>query len=118
MKIQLKGRGIPRNAQGDPKFNHLSSAQYEIMRHYNVEPDNPPGILDIFTTDEVVELVNRAIYQLEYQHTAHKRRGQEQRDREKKIKEKVKQLYHVSWMKATPEQIQRATEEVGKETEG
>lgn len=97
MKIQLKGRAIPRNEGGDPCFKNL-----DLM-------------LDVFTPEEVVELVNRALYQLEYQHHAHKVRGQAQRDREKKVKDKVKQLFHVSWMKATPEQIQRATEEVEKE---
>lgn len=106
MKIQLKGRAIPRNEGGDPAFKML------LEQHGGPQT---PGVLDVFTAAEVIELVNRALYQLEYQHHAHKVRGQAQRDREKRVKDKVKQLFHVSWMKATPEQIQRATEEVEKE---
>lgn len=108
MKVQLKGRAIPRNEGGDPAFEGLGvmAGKYTTM---------PTDVLSVFTPQEVVELVNRALYQLEYQHHAHKVRGQAQRDREKRVKDKVKQLFHVSWMKATPEQIQRATEEVEKE---
>lgn len=104
MKIQLKGREIPRSAGGDPAFIALGR-----------EPDAiPPTVRNVFTDEEVVELVNRALYQLEYQHNAHKVRGQRQRDRERAIKQKVKELFHVSWMKATPEQIERAKKEVEK----
>lgn len=114
MKIQLKGRAIPRNEGGDPAFRWLERKDTpQDMTEY--ERDNWRSVLEVFTKEEVVELVNRALYQLEYQHHAHKVRGQAQRDREKRVKDKVKQLFHVSWMKATPEQIQRATEEVEKE---
>lgn len=124
MKIQLKGRAIPRNEGGDPAFETLADVdnvfttvltiwQKEDYKRASAAPK--PPLLEVFTPEEVVELVNRALYQLEYQHHAHKVRGQAQRDREKRVKDKVKQLFHVSWMKATPEQIQRATEEVEKE---
>ena len=103
MKIQLKGKAIPRNAAGDPHFTILGN---DLVAH--------GGVMDVFQSDEIVELVNRALYQLEYQHNAHRVRGQRMRDREKAIREKVKELFHVSWMKATPEQIAKAREEVEK----
>lgn len=106
MKIQLKGRAIPRNEQGDPCFRELGVWKEGLQSNVAIAP--------VFTEQEVVELVNRALYQLEYQHNAHKQRGQRERDREKKIREKVKELYHVSWLKATNEQIQKAKEEVEK----
>lgn len=104
MKIQLKGRSIPRNEGGDPAFVRMQGGSFPV--------------LSVFTEEEVVELVNRAIYQLEYQHASHKRRGQEQRDKEKAVREKVKQMFKTSWMKATVEQIRKATEEVDREKGG
>jgi len=108
MKIQLKGRAIPRNAQGDPAFTRLQQDDTWDPQ------DGPIPVMNVFTPQEVVELVNRALYQLEYQHNAHKVRGQRLRDRERLIREKVKELFHVSWMKATPEQVAKAREEVEK----
>lgn len=95
MKIQLKGRAIPR-VNGDPKFVTLT------------------GLQAVFKDEEIVELVNRSLYQLEYQHTAHRVRGQRLRDAERKVKLKVKEMFHISWMKATEEQIRKAREEVEK----
>ena len=115
MKIQLKGRAIPRNEQGDPSFNGLGLSQEDYDFSYK-EYATHNDVLTLFTVQEVVELVNRALYQLEYQHNAHKVRGQRQRDAEKELREMVKVMYHVSWMKATPEQIQKAKEQVEKET--
>jgi hypothetical protein len=108
MKIQLKGRAIPR-VDGDPKFVHLNADD---------GPEDFNSVMTVFTAKEVVELVNRALYQLEYQHNAHRVRGQRERDREKAIKQKVKELFHVSWMKATEEQVKRAREEVEREKGG
>lgn len=113
MKIQLKGREIPRNDKGDPHFTTLGVTQEEWDFTYKEYAVN--GVLTVFTVGEVVELVNRALYQLEYQHESHRVRGQEQRDREKRVREKVRELYHISWLKATPEQVKRATEEVERE---
>lgn len=96
MKIQLKGRAIPRRGDGDPSFATLT------------------GVQSVFKDEEIVELVNRALYQLEYQKAAHRERGRRVRDKEKLIKQKVKELFHVSWMKATEEQVRKAREEVEK----
>jgi hypothetical protein len=108
MKIQLKGRAIPRNASGDPAFRFLEETDEDAASY------NGPTVLNVFTEQEVVELVNRALYQLEYQHEAHKTRGKRVREEERAIRLKVKELFHVSWMKATPEQVKRAREEVEK----
>lgn len=108
MKIQLSGRAIPRNEKGDPAFERL---QWDP----GMEPRRdtaPQDVLEVFTRAEVVELVNRAIYQLEYQHTAHKVRGQRVRDAERLLRHKVKEMFHISWLKATPQQIQEAKNEI------
>lgn len=102
MKIVLSGREIPRKENGDPNFKFLHEAYEQRC------------VLDVFTEPEVVELVNRAIYQLEYQHQAHRVRGQRVRDQEKLIREAVKRLFHISWLKATPGQIAEARKEVEK----
>lgn len=109
MKIQLKGRAVPRNEAGDPAFESLAK-----RRHLFTDPCpmNELAVLDVFSEEEVTELVNRALYQLEYQHEAHKVRGKRVRERERTLRLKVKELFHVSWMKATPEQVAKAREEL------
>lgn len=119
MKIQLKGRAIPRRG-GDPAFKILQcEGTPETSTIAQKEGDLDAGVfkavLDVFTPEEVVELVNRALYQLEYQHNAHRVRGQRQRDAERLLKQKVKELFHVSWMKATTEQVHKAKEALEKE---
>lgn len=110
MKIQLKGREIPRNEAGDPAFVELGVWKDSVDKGIQAKD----CVLQVFTPQEVVALVNRALYQLEYQHTAHKERGKRVRAEEKAIRLKVKELFHVSWMKATPEQIEKAKREVEK----
>jgi hypothetical protein len=112
MKIELKTRAIPRDTEGDPCFRYLNDAHMTALPQPNTA--GAFHVLGVFSMDEVVELVNRALYQLEYQHQAHKIRGKRIREQERAIRLKVKELFHVSWMKATPEQIKRAREEVGK----
>lgn len=92
LTIQLKGRNLPRNTQGDPDFTLLSD------------------VLGVFTEAEVVTLVNRALYQLEYQHNAHKTRAQRLRDRERPLKLLVRRMFNVPWSKATDTQIQQAAQ--------
>jgi hypothetical protein len=79
MEIKLAGRVMPRGNGGDVKFTHLLSGKLE----------GRDGILDVFTPQEVVELVNRAIYQLEYQAASHRKRGQAERARMKLLKEQL-----------------------------
>jgi hypothetical protein len=72
MEIKLAGREIPRNEKGDPKFESLSH------------------VTQTFRESEIVELVNRALYQIEYQREAHRKRGQKERDVAKAVKAELK----------------------------
>jgi hypothetical protein len=80
MEIKLKGREIPRNANGDAHFEVNIDSQYDPLAN----------VMKVFSPEEVVELVNRALYQLEYQRESHRKRGQAERDRHKALKEALK----------------------------
>src|ERR1700751_5512469 len=82
IEIKLAGREMPRNANGDVRF----SALYGADQH---DWDHSRPVMEVFSKDEVVELVNRAIYQLEYQAAAHRKRGQAERARMKALKEEL-----------------------------
>ena len=90
MKVQLKGRDVPRNTMGDPAFENLEQ------------------VMGVFTGPEVVELINRCLYQLEYQARSHQKRNAEQREFERPVKELLKELYPgTSFAKATADQLAR-----------
>lgn len=104
--VSLLNRTIPRNNAGDPDFKHL---------HNNGGGEYVPGdvstlpILNVFSEAEVITLVNRALYQMEYQRTHHRQYSQLQRDREKLIKLALKQAHPgVSFIKATEQQLEDA----------
>jgi hypothetical protein len=89
MEIKLAGRVMPRGAGGDVKF--LQLGEFLKPEERNPKGDLAPAtILDVFTPAEVTELVNRAIYQLEYQAASHRKRGQRERDRMKALKQALK----------------------------
>lgn len=112
MEIKLKGKVMPRNAAGDAHFKWLNGKDNDeqrivcldhgnavwdsdewIKQHENCNTGTHPddiGVQDVFTDEEIVELVNRALYQLEYQAAAHRKRGQAERDKMKKLKEELK----------------------------
>ena len=94
MKIQLVGRDLPRNGTGDPHF----SSREELE--------------STFTEEEIIEMVNRYLYSAEYQRTVHRNRAREETKKLAPIKRKVRELFSISWLKATPEQIRKATEAV------
>lgn len=97
MKVSLKDRNIPRNKAGDPSFTTLGSLQAT------------------FSDEEIVELVNRCLYQLEYQARAHEKRRIEQSLLEAPVKEMYRTLYpKQSYAKATDEQLQHCLEELKK----
>jgi hypothetical protein len=102
---------IPRNTTGDPNFIHLQSNK-------QADDDNDDmslGVLDVFTPEQVVALVNRALYQMEYSRTSHRERSQKLRDQERPVKEAFKRLFPTtSWAQATEEQIKAAVQEVYK----
>jgi len=80
MEIKLKGRDIPRDENGDACFTWLEES--DLAGNY----DSNTVVLNVFNKDEVVELVNRAIYQLEYQRESHKKRGAKEREQRKLLK--------------------------------
>jgi hypothetical protein len=86
VEVKLKGREIPRNSAGDAKFEYLDNAHLTGGEH----PADATHVLGVFTPEEVVELVNRALYQIEYQREAHRKRGKEERDRLKALREALK----------------------------
>jgi len=91
---------IPRNGAGDPNFLYL---------HGPVGPT----VLDVFTHEQVVALVNRALYQMEYSRASHRQRSQKLRDQERPVREAFKRLYPTtSWVQATEEQIKAAVQAV------
>lgn len=97
MKLSLKQRTIPRNKVGDPTFQHGVGVR----------------LYDVFTPEEVCELVNRCIYQLEYQSKAHQKRNEERSALEKPVKEMFYKLFpQTSWAKATDEQLQTCLREL------
>ncbi len=85
MEIKLKGREMPRGPAGDVKFTTLGVDSGSIP----VGP-HEPCVLEVFSPPEVVELVNRALYQLEYQRESHRKRGQSERDKMKALKAALK----------------------------
>lgn len=95
--IKLQGRDIPRNDKGDPAFGELVSVR------------------EVFTDEEITALVNRQLYQMEYSRTSHRERGQKERDKTAPVRAMVKELFGVSWLKATDEQIVAAVKAVKEE---
>jgi hypothetical protein len=121
VKITLsdKHRLIPRNAVGDPHFTTLDlRANYTPADAWDTPDKHPLGVLDVFTSTEVVELVNRCLYQLEYQQRSHTKRAAQQRALEQPVKEMLKRLYPgTSFAKATPEQLQHCLREIQRSDE-
>ena|SRR5580765_4807439 len=91
MRVELQGRAIPRNEKGDPKFKDL------------------PQLQTVFSDDEITELVNRSLYQIEYQKNSHTKRQALQTALEMPLKRAFKKLFpHDGYTKATEDQIKQA----------
>ena len=90
MKITLTNRRIPRNQSGDPCFTSLDD------------------VLTVFTPSETTELVNRCLYQLEYQQKAHLKRAKALAEQLKPIREYLRKQFNTTYDKATNEQIEEA----------
>jgi len=104
---------IPRNSQGDPAFSNLGRVPKEESEGPVL--NEPPTVRCVFTDDQIVALVNRALYQMEYSRKIHRERSQAQRDAEKPVKEAFKRLFPtISWANATEEQLKAAVQEVYK----
>lgn len=96
MEIKLKGRDLPRNEKGDVEFKCLGPLYVPNEDRFPTCPNCPEKehsvrtVINVFNPQEIVELVNRALYQLEYQRESHRKRGQAERDRHKALKEALK----------------------------
>jgi ADP-glucose pyrophosphorylase len=104
-----KSNSFPRNGQNDVCFTQLG---------YSDCPDEsqvPDSILSVFSPEEVVAMVNRYLYQMEYQRTIHREREREKQEILTLLKAKVKSMFGVVWTKATDDQIEEAAEAVRKE---
>src|SRR5262245_52099147 len=96
---RLKDR-IPVTQDGDPNFEDLEATR------------------QVFSEAQIVYLVNKAIYNLTYAKEYHKNRAQMERDTLAPIKKKVHELFHRSYLTATPEEIATATKAVAKDMKG
>ena len=106
--VTLLGRKIPHDADGDPAFAQLGIHQDEV-------PAAPEGsILSQFTPEEVVFMVNRYLYQCEYQRQVHRKRSAEERENLQPIKDMVFEMFGIRWTKASEEQIKAAADTVAK----
>lgn len=105
----LGDKKIPKNKDGNPVFETLGCEknQYDLS--------SPTSVLAVFTSDQVVYLVNKALYQLEYQRETHRKRAAEEQEVLGPIKKKVRELFGVSYLRATESQVRLAIEAVRKE---
>lgn len=81
---------IPRDSKNDPHFSSLEET------------------LSVFSSEEVVLMVNRFLYQMEYQRSWHRKMERDKQEKLEPLKDKVKELFGVSWTKATDKQIREA----------
>jgi hypothetical protein len=110
--VKLNGREIPRNEAGDPSF-------VDLYYDAGVKRADLKAVLDVFDADEVVLLVNKALYQMEYSRTVHRNRAQRERDLQKPIKLIFKEMFpHQSWLKATEGQVEQCLVEYKRRQEG
>lgn len=131
--IPLKDRRdkIPRNEEGDPAFEVLQCSCVEPEARNPLTEVYPKTgldhafthkglcVLEVFSPQEVVALVNRALYQLEYQHQSHRDRYARQKGFQDAVKAAAKELYPaVSWLKLTEEQMQEALRKVAQKGQG
>lgn len=97
--VRLEGRQIPRNAQGDPAFGRIED------------------VFSVFTPEEIVALVNRQLYQMEYQRTVHRNRAAQEREQLKPIKDKYKAMFGKPFTKATDQELEKVLIELKREAD-
>ena len=90
----LSNREIPLSAGGDPNFGTME----ELKK--------------VFSEAELVYLVNKQLYALNYQRETHRKRAAEERELLAPVKAKLKELFGVAWIKATEEQQRGALKAV------
>jgi hypothetical protein len=88
---------IPRNKVGDPAFTRLED------------------ILTLFDPDEVTAMVNRYLYNMEYQKSWQRKRLRAEAERLRPIKDELKRRFNVTYLNATEEQLRLVSESLTKE---
>lgn len=92
---------------GDPAFADLRPENSRFARN---------TVLEVFTEEQIVYLVNKALYALTYQREHHKKRAAKEQEVLGPLKKRVRQLFGVSYLNATDEQIAKAFADL-RETE-
>lgn len=98
--VKLSGREIPRDEKGDPAFQDLVT-----VRH-------------VFSDDEITAMVNRYLYQAFYQLDSHKKRAKAEAERMSPLKKMVRQMFGVSFINATDEQLRAAQQRLDQQKGG
>lgn len=95
---------------GDPAFADLGLAGFGTNKFEKGD------VLGVFSEEQVVYLVNKALYALTYQREHHKKRAAKEQEVLGPLKKRVRQLFGVSYLNATDEQIAKAFADL-RETE-
>ena len=112
----LRDKVIPLNANGDPAFRclgdltngeELPPTPRDFVPRYTTD-----SVMAQFTAEEITYLVNKQLYALGYQREVHKQRAAREREQLGPLKDMVKRLFGVSWIKATDSQIAQASDEL------
>lgn len=120
MKIELKKKMIPRDDVGDPAFVCLGPLvhprEYTECPVCHVKGDHQINtVINQFTPEEIVHMVNRYVYFVESQQAAHSKRAARQRAALHAVRKKVRAMFGVSYDNATPEQQAAAVRALGRE---
>ena len=111
--IELNKKVIPHNDKSDPSFTYLGCEPWYEAHALEIVPSS---ILEQFTPEEVVYMVNRFLYQAEYSRTVHRDRARAEADLQKPLKARVEAIFGIKWTKATAEQLAEAAASLRKET--
>jgi hypothetical protein len=112
-------RQIPRDAKGDPSFAWLQNEVDDpIIAQLRDDPavTPPNSLLAVFTPEEIVLLVNRALYASDYQRQWHRQWERRKAEELAPLKAKVVEMFHLrKWSEASDEQLRAAKAALLKE---
>ena len=115
MELHLRDRKIPRNTEGDPDFCCLDQDHADDKKCDCTQDDNRLCVNEVFSPEEVVEIVNRYLYHATYQKEYHKKSQARQLALNKLLNATLRDMFGITQAKATPQQIQQAVERMAKE---
>lgn len=109
---------IPRSAKKDPCFTRLNVGDRCTECSSVDDCSHGVSVLELFEPQEVVLMVNRFLYQMEYQRDFHRRMERRRSEELAPLKKKVKEMFKLrSWSQATDAQLKAAKAELEKEKE-